>query len=92
MTDGCSLDLGAATPGTKRFMPGVSAPKQQLAAFHRATLEPGQSVTQKLDIKQTHAWSILPAHSLVAPVKLGEWRVFTNADEDKVLSFTVSSQ
>ena len=70
----------------------LGAPLQQLAAFHRVTLKPGQSVTQRLDIRQAHVWSILPAQARVAAVKLGDWRVFTNADEDKALSFTVSRQ
>ena len=69
----------------------LGAPTQQLAAFHRFTLNPGGTVTQLVDIKQAHVWSILPQQARASVSSLGDWQVVANADEVKGLRFVVSA-
>lgn len=69
----------------------LGAPTQQLAAFHRFSISAGGSVQQLVHIKQAHVWSILPQEARASLATLGDWEVFTNADEGEALRFAVST-
>ena len=69
----------------------LGAPNQQLAAFDRFSLNPGESATRQIDIKQAHVWSILPRQARAMASTLGDWQVVTSADEDKGLRLTVAA-